>query len=222
MTYNIEELRKMGAEIRRDISGHVPTYNLYDRQGNVVATAKDMIFDINIAQLRSAIQNPEYTDEKITVDSTLERKGFHHSTNKMVYEFSVPGYYTQNDVVTAVHKSALAARDITGIYIETVVKGPDVILNEENGGSGGVKAYNVSSFSDPNGGIEKNAWRKAVLIFAEQLRKAVFSDCGFVEFVSAKGPKVYYFNDDDSLNFGLVDIEMRTREDTSRLGIAIK
>lgn len=102
----------------------------------------------------------------------------------------------------------------TGIYVSTVVKGPNrTVYNTEWGcPAGGEITYNISSVANPEFTPNEDEWKKASLLLMHKARTALKQTTVSVEFNGSDGPDFYYLNSDNAYDNAIKEINEQTNK----------
>ena len=102
----------------------------------------------------------------------------------------------------------LEVQKLTGIYVSTVVNGPNrTIYNTEWGCPvGGELTYNISSTANPAFTPSTENWKIATLLVMDKMRSALKQTTVSVEFTDKNGVDFYYLNDDKAIDRAIKEI----------------
>lgn len=95
----------------------------------------------------------------------------------------------------------------TGIYVSTIVKGPNrTCYNTDRGcPEGGAVTYTISSTANPEFAPDLNKWKEAALRLMNEMRTVLRQTTVSVEFHEPDGTDFYYLNSDRAINECLLE-----------------
>ncbi len=102
----------------------------------------------------------------------------------------------------------LKVQELTGIYVSTVVSGPNrtVYKTEWKCPVGGELTYNISSIANPAFTPSIEDWKIAALLVMNEMRSALKQTTVSVEFTDKNGIDFHYLNDDKAINNSIREI----------------
>jgi hypothetical protein len=123
--------------------------------------------------------------------------------------------YNIIDVGSVLQNIAKKHFEITGLYVSTVINGPNKTIYNEDWGCpiGGETTYTISGIANPTFTPDFNEYKKAVLMVVFDTKKYFEQSTLSVEFNSENGIDFYYLTDDKSLQSAIDEIDRESFTD---------